>query len=311
MEKRRGFMLKKIFKKTDGVTLVEALVAIGLLSISISGLLLTVNSTLHAKKIKSVKSSLISQKEKIIETINSRNGWKNTVDQNNILCLKSTGINCASGSNEIAIYDGTITAGTFVKLTDVNANNLGFLQNQDLCNFSNADCEYRYLVSWKPICESGATCIRPLIEITGTLDIKTSVENVVLNKDLYSFKFIRGTLTSNSFVNCESLGGTFNTGTGQCELNGPGQVCPIGQIVVGLNANGTIICDALLDSACAPGEWARGVNPDGTLMCRPFVPGTCPAVPPTNGPTSDPTTIPTWDPGFSGDGGGGCGDGGC
>lgn len=298
--KKKETLVLKVINNKNGVSMVEALVAGVLLAIASSGFLATVNVIYNLKFANNVNDSIRMQKEKIIGVLNSRNSWLNIIDNNSINCLKAGGSSCAAGTYEIAVYDGENN-----KITDITANNFGYNKNLNSCVYTDPDCDFRFLVSWSPVCESPTSCRSPLIKISGTLEVKTGLSKVVPSANLYSFNFIRGTFSSNALVNCNSLGGVYNTAMDKCALPSSNQICPQGQIVVGINSDGTIHCEALMNSECPPNTYAKGVNPDGSLLCFPMA-GACTGNPP-NGFNPDPNS------GFStgdGDGGGDCGDGG-
>lgn len=254
--------------------------------------------------INNLKNNISVQKEKLIGLINTKNSWLKTVNNNSISCLQSNSLNCSVGSYELALYDSNN-----VKYSDISGNDFGNDRFLNSCSYSGSNCDFRYVISWSPICESVSSCINPLIRITGTLQVKPDIARFLPDTSKFDFNFIRGTISNNAYLNCESLGGTFDSATNKCSLPSSNQMCPQGQIVVGIDSNGTIICESLIDFECPVNTYAKGVNPDGTLMCFSFV-GACPVdgggnLAPPNGFNPDPTT------GFSfGGGGDGCGDGG-
>lgn len=298
-------MLGKFFNK-KGTTLVEVLVAAVLIAVASSGLLSALSAFYTQKAIKDIDNSIVSQKEKIIELLNARNSWTRIIANNGLTCLQSAGISCASGTQEIAVYDSNN-----IKLTDSSANDFGSDRYLNSCAFSGSNCDFRFLISWSPICESAATCMSPLIKVMGTLQVNSGISNLVPNPSKYDFNFIRGTISNNAVMNCQSLGGSYDSSTNHCFLPSANQTCPQGNIVVGINANGTIICEPLIDFECPANTYAKGVNPDGTLLCL-AIAGACPVdgsgnLTPPGGFNPDPNA------GFTtsvGGGDGGCGDGG-
>lgn len=265
-----------VFKKRDGLSIVETIVAIGLLSVGAFIALDSLRVSSIIKGGKNVNNVIKLQRDKLVGLLNTRNAWKMTVDSNNITCLRVSGTDCAVGIQNIALYDGSN-----VKMSDLAGNNLGYDVGLNLCDYSQSNCVFRFLIAWSPICESSTTCTNPLISVQGTFEMKPSLAESVKNPTGYNFKFIRGTFASNIIDNCQSIGGTYDYFIDRCTLPHSNQECPAGQIVVGITGTGNIICDRIMDNECTtPGTYAKGVNPDGTLVCYPLLPA-CPSTPPT------------------------------
>ena len=285
-----------------GYTIIESIVAIAIIGIGIGGFITFSVMILKNQRNLASETVIENKKNEIIQNLNSRVSWLKTINFNNIACLKRDGGNCSAvgGPFPIAVINGND-----VQLTDLAVGNRGFDKHSDFCVYGNANCPFRFLVSWSPICESAVSCKEPIVQISATLERTAEAEDQVPIAAAHNFNYIRGSFTIGSKDNCQSVGGTFDDATWKCLLPNNNQRCPDGRIVKGMNADGTIDCQPLVNSACAAGEYAKGVNPDGTLLCYPLA-GACTGNPP-NGYNPDPNS------GFSsggGDGGGDCGDGG-
>jgi type II secretory pathway pseudopilin PulG len=324
------FLMKRN-KRQSGATLVETLIAAGLIGIA-SSVLVSAISTAMDMKMKRQSSQVVSTfREKLIGSINSTNGWVETVSKNGITCLQAApgvlnppGCTGGNGWRRIRIFDGSPT-----QLTGWDDDNLGFDHQFKPCIFTDVNwCPFRFVVQWRPICESPASCVAPLIDIRGFLYVNERFkDHLTGGPGRFNFDFVRGVATSNAKRECLSLGGTFNDATSSCVLPTPVGTCPAGQIVVGIiNGSGQIECAPLTLNSCPSGSYVKGVDKSGNLICRCFTAATCPEAPPGGPnklaaiPGGDGTTAGSCaamgggggggDPGDGGGGGGGFGDSG-
>lgn len=112
------------FKKINqnGFSLVEVLIASALLSIAGLGLTLTVVNSLKIKATQQSNAAVSIFREKIIATVNSSNGWTETISKNGISCLAVGTTGCTGvGFGQIKLFDGS-----GVQLTGTTQDNFGF-----------------------------------------------------------------------------------------------------------------------------------------------------------------------------------------
>jgi hypothetical protein len=141
----------------------------------------------------------------IVQNLNTRISWVNTVTLNNIACLKSDGGNCTAVG---APFPLAVADGNGVVLTSVDANNVGFDKNGATCVYGAGLCHYRFLVFWAPVCENGVTCKAPIIQITALFQTTAEGAIQVPTASVHDFNYIRGSFTISSKENCQSIGGT-------------------------------------------------------------------------------------------------------
>ncbi|MBC7371675.1 MAG: type II secretion system protein [Bdellovibrionaceae bacterium] len=295
-----------IIKKFNqrGFSLVEVLIATALLSVAGLGLTLTVVNSLKIKANQQANAAVSLFREKIIATVNSTNGWIETISKNNISCLAVGTTGCSGvGFGQFKLFDGS-----GVQLTGLTQDNFGFNKDLTYCDYNLSTCPFRFVIGWSPICND-PTCLVPLIKFSGILEVKPDFTKVLADGMKYDFSFVRGVDFGNAKNQCDSVGGTFDPGTSTCDLNSVAGDCPVGQIVIGLQPNGQIECGPLLNDSCPVGTYGKGIRTDGKLICERFTTLTCPPYPPGGTNTASPGGGGA--DGGGGDGGGGdCGDGG-
>lgn len=299
----RRFLNYKMNSK--GFTLVEVMVAGGIVATSLAAAMGVIQYSYQFKKSIQTADRIEQHRERIMNSINSTQGWIRTIDANSIACLQAGNGGCASSTllQEISVLDGS-TAGK--RLSGLSSQNLGQSDRLEECNYLQEDCPFRYLIRWIPLCDTAA-CLNPLIRISGVLEVKDSLAKAVPYPKQYDFEFMRGISNNNAKEQCDNLSGSFDLVKNLCTLPGNGPPCPSGWVVSQVNTNGQVTCSPYVDVNCAAGTYAKGIKSDGTAMCFPMA-GACPMTP--AGVLVAPSGFADGAP-ISGDGGGGdCGDGG-
>lgn len=297
-------MRRVLIRKSKGFTIVETIVALGLILISVGASYGTITTAYSLKNKKQATDIIENIRASIVGTINSSGGWRSTIQSNPgvMACLQTT---ATSGCGAVAY---SLPQQFLVEYATGNlagmgytANSLGFDREGEVCNYlTNPQCAYRFRVFWNAICDNPA-CQFPLFNIRGTLDVKPAFAQIVPNPGRFSFEFVRGASENNAKDQCDLLNGTFNPATSVCTLQGNGVVCPDGQVVVGVsNSQGLIQCQPMFVSFTCPADhYIKGVNVNGTPICAPLAVACLP-----NFPNGYSDGAPSGD----GDGGGGdCG----
>lgn len=287
----RCFLNYKINRK--GFTLVEVMVASGIVVTAIAAALGVIQYSYQFKKSIQSADRIEQYRERVMNSINSTQGWLKTIDANNISCLQAGNGGCTSTLlQEISVWDGSSTG---KRLSGLGSQNIGQTAQLEECNYLDADCPFRYLVRWIPLCDTAA-CLNPLIRISGILEVKDSMAKAVPYPKQYDFEFMRGINNVNSKVQCDNLGGSLDLVTNRCTLPGNGPPCPTGWIVSQVQTSGQITCSPYVEISCPAGTYAKGINPDGTPICNPLA-SACPVTligtpAPPSGRDGGPVAVP-------------------
>lgn len=154
-------MEKKILRSEYGFSVVEALVAVGILTSIIGASLISSVSLQKSSASNARKSAFTTLSSNLMSVISQQNAWDLTKDKNSSMrCATFIPSKCPDGTRaEIALYnvDG-------VKITDPSNKNQGFTSEGEICNdFDGTDkaCRYRANVYWSIHCSSNETCQYP------------------------------------------------------------------------------------------------------------------------------------------------------
>ena len=99
-----------------GYSVIEILVAIGLVSLGVGGFI-AFSQVINKKQAKKTIENVIeNRKNLIVQNLNTRISWLNTVNLNNIACLKNNGGNCSTAGSPFPI---AVADGNNVLLTDI------------------------------------------------------------------------------------------------------------------------------------------------------------------------------------------------
>lgn len=293
-------MLQILEKKQNrGFTLVEIMVATGILLVGTMGLMTFVSAVKQMKTKTDTAELLIAKRAALMNVINSPKAWSQVVaDGSNpsLACLRyndSTSSNpgaqhaacdVSSAKGYLNISDGTLDAdGTRLYLASTSATKGFDLQGATCNNFDDTSgsgtCPYKYKVYWQAACSNGASsCNNPLVRISLQLDykptaaLKKSIGDISAAK--YNANFIRGNMLDNSMVNfCNAAGGTYNAVGDTCTLSMFGKSCGPGMAIQGINpVDNTMVCarfaaDLVGKTWCGPNEILRGLDISGNPVC--------------------------------------------
>lgn len=299
----RSFLNSKLNRK--GFTLVEVMVAGGIVATSLAAAMGVIQYSYQFKKSIQTADRIEQYRERIMNSINSTQGWIRTIDANGITCLQAGNGGCAGVPlQEISVLDGG-SAGK--RLSGLSSQNLGQSDQLEECNYLQADCPFRFIIRWIPSCDTAA-CLNPLIRISGVLEVKDSLAKAVPFPEQYNFEFMRGINNNNTKVQCDNLGGSFDLVNNRCILPGNGPPCPVGWIVTQVQTTGQVTCSPFVDVRCPDGFYLKGINPDRSAICNQMTNATCGAPPGPPGPPAPPSGR-DGDPGIPNGSEADCGDG--
>jgi len=264
--------MRKVLRRNSqrGFSLVEIVVSVGIIAMLMGGVATYVQVTAETKRKIDTGLSLAGVKESIIRNINSPGAWNVTIGKNpNLACLNYTSAGCNQGdTGTIAVYDiaGNLVAGS--------AANAGFDKFGKPCTTFSATggdnaCVFHFNIQWTAQC-SYMPCKDPQIKIDGTLTYSPSDPKLKdgVYVDRYNFSFFRSETIPNSLeAVCVSLGGAFNNVTNSCQFPWAGFNCGPGQMLRGLNMANFPNCYYPISLVCPAGQLLRAVQADGTPVC--------------------------------------------
>ncbi|MCB0343392.1 MAG: prepilin-type N-terminal cleavage/methylation domain-containing protein [Bdellovibrionales bacterium] len=234
----------------------------------------------------------------------------NGTDQNDTACLKdvANSFECKTAaentSNDIPNKIRAIVNSSNDLAYDLDIDNgRGFDKNGSACStYPSIECPIGVRAQWKPMIGAGCTtasCKSPTVTVEVTFEKYQGTGSFPVNIARYNFDLMRPGVPATVNTMCQSIGGTYDNATGLCALpsgDGTGQdpealceslngafvdggcsftnpavgSCPAGQMMTGINADGTKQCQPVnfvLGSACLPGQKEEGINADGSRVC--------------------------------------------
>lgn len=234
-------------KSNAGASLIETLVALGILSISFGGVALMVaNVSKSNQRIAEQRQKLIDR-HFLLKATQSPTIWQHSVKQTIEKrlsgyqeleqCYRSAN-GCAPPSDPNVWYD--------ITLFDEN--------DKEILAHSQG---FKYKVQWRPSCQYSAACKSPLIHIKA--QIQLSDQSLGANQVAFEMKVVSG-FAYNTYANfCNALGGEINQ-DGKCVFSFANKQCNSGEIVVSLNP---FQCRPLMIN---PG--GCGADPDNTVRIK-------------------------------------------
>lgn len=292
-----------ILKSKKGFSLVEVLVAAGLIGVVATGLISFSQFLNVAKKKSSVLDTIIKQRQTIIYSLRSsdalaRTGLANVPPINCLQTLQTCGSATPANAQYMMISVLDRTGGASSNLTDITPN-VGFGVDGLTCTtYPSIACPLRYEVFWKALC-SGAGCSAPQFMMLGRLKIDNPGDvGVPINSLELGFEITLGQMLGTYEQACTSLGGTYiPIDPPGCQLPAAGDCLPVAgaeQRVVGFNQiTKAPICRPYFQNyfrgaSCVPGQVMVGTDASFNPICVAIKPTTNLSIP-TNCQTFPPS----------------------
>lgn len=250
----------------NGLSLVEAMVTIGIIAISAIATMTLTKSNLNVQRQNRLINTFQSNHVRIQHLIKDQASWEATIDGNaSMACLKAPMTPCPAGTNVFDLYDAsTSTTPRFYSLNASNSGSRGFSEGGAVCNThasgGSADCPIAYRIEWAPQCPGGAyPCVDPSIQINVVPFYRPADNGSPVNVNNYSITgFIRTAsgLSKSFYIEDRKTGAN---GGGACsgtvqrtfnEVTTPANSDPYGLVNAGggtnfvINEAGTYRCTA-------------------------------------------------------------------
>lgn len=189
--------LKFIKSNNKGMSLVEVLVAAGLMALVAAGLVGTITAMNREQNNQVRLATFRELKSRIQFLITDQNSWNMTLKNNSSMdCLvQHTGsAPCTSGSaTDLVLYDSSgaafFTPPTHSTIPGAGSN--GFTDKGVPCTGFNGNagagldsCPISYKMIWEPICNSTSSCKNPLVRVTARMLYNPSSSAVVTSFSL-------------------------------------------------------------------------------------------------------------------------------
>lgn len=185
-------LVMSFLKNSKGFSLIEALLASGILCVGVASMAMFVDVFNKSNKQLNERDVVEAKKQEIISLILDRSNWAYTVTN-----TTNTSFDCIRQKTDCS---GLVGANSTFKvynskaalLLDTTPSTFGFNTSRKDCNTFNAsnpkpDCPYRYALTWEPICPSSGTCLKPRIKVFGTFYADLNTMNSLSTTKSLSF----------------------------------------------------------------------------------------------------------------------------
>lgn len=260
----------RIALRQAGFSLIETLIAVGLISIVAVGTFYLL--ALSASSERKADAWLDEYRTELRRALEDSVAWNNTLNDavnsdpasGPLTCLRNrTDCSAATvpGGLRIRVVDrnGQVISDTSSPTTGLTVNGMP-CNTFDQVNGDDA-CPYRISVWFSALCVTGCTNPEFLINARFFHRPRTNSQNVAV----YNFRVYRNAMTDTVSATCLNQGGAF--GTGQCTVD-PAAPCPAGEAITGFDGNNRKICGQVAANyACPADEFLQGADDWGNPIC--------------------------------------------
>lgn len=231
-----------VLRRQNGFSLVEVLVAIGIISVILLVASGVMQSMTELKTRVAKVAGLFGVPTEIRECINDEESWRATIaDPANpsMACLRNrrpcNPATIAAGPNYIKVMRSVLVNGTRTAIPCVpgyttlpGVDTSGFTKDGAVCTgfatAGNDQCPFRYNVRWSATCAGGqATCMNPVIRINGNMNVGTADTRNGVTAALrrYAMSAVRGRADTVRYFTLEERRPTGQiVDTGFCNMTG-------------------------------------------------------------------------------------------
>lgn len=254
-----------ILKNSSGFTLVEIMVAMGLMGVITLGVMSQMKNMAQGQATSEMKVEELEMKRIILSTLSDRNACKTTFQSANI----GQSISKIQNSAGTAIYQvGNTYGNKTLKITDIKTEDTGVIQNG-----TRVVKLHVRIQKMKKIIKANVK------DIMIKLNVKAADATSVITD---CFSDTEEIINSSIQQACTSIGAVWDTSTGQCQLPGcsSGQIlqaitpsgpvckqigCTLGQVYVGVDSSGVPVCKTITCSVV--GTYFTGLDSSGNPVC--------------------------------------------
>ena len=278
--------------KENGFSVVEVLVALGLLSIVGVGTSTMVFNMMSSNNYVTMGNAALNLRTELTSILSDDRAWVNTINDTTVNpdassafgCLR-TSTACAAGVYPFTpkLVNNTLFRATYDPQTLAAR---GFNANGAICNtysaaVPNDSCPVRYTFTWQPICPAAGPCIRPQIRIRLIFNFSATNKYAQLNPERYgNDNIVLGNQASMySESSCILMGGAWNSAT---------QVCTPAKVIITcvrssyscipeatcatLSGGSTPTCGAYDGVNCTCSAFITQCTANGSCTCPPINP---------------------------------------
>lgn len=215
---RRQHLRNTLHQGERGITILESLLAMGMMVGLMAVIFTAVDMGLGSSKSVLIESAIVEHHQRVIDAIGDSRAWHVTLNhpanKGVLNCLKNR-ISCKNEGGEFDLLDrkGQVIIDT-LKATK------GFKLDGSPCDSFSAErgnnaCPLKYVLQWRPICSTPG-CQDPQVQIVGQIRYKPATGRIPLNLKAREFAFVRQQSTFSLQTSCEAAFGKW-TGSA-CEL---------------------------------------------------------------------------------------------
>lgn len=217
----------KVFNKNNsGMSIIEVIVAIGLLSIVGVGVSSLIGNMMTNNNYATMGNSALNLKAELTAILSDERAWKNTYTDAatnpdataNLGCIRA-GTDCAALIGVESPFIPKLNSNTLFRGGYTAAATQGFDVNGVMCNaYPSNTCLMRYTFTWQPICPASGVCIKPSVRIRLIFTFNAAATSTKLSPQRYgNDNIIVGSDTSSyTESSCILIGGSWNPTTQVC-----------------------------------------------------------------------------------------------
>ena len=232
-------------KKNNGLSMVEVLILVGLISVISAGVITVAQQFIRMQSQNNQKMMAVELRDELKKTISDQAAWNKTISDLSLNpdgsvhfdCIRNS-TDCSSVASAVPIYDfipKTATDTVYKNTYNPIANpNQGFSTDGTVCNtfapstvVATTNCAFRFTFKWAPDCTGFAlgTCIDPRVIVSISFS-HNPVPGIIIipsgttDPNSISKVFMRGlefdNLTLQSICYAYGPGSSYNPLTGRC-----------------------------------------------------------------------------------------------
>lgn len=220
-----------IENKKNGFSIIEVLVALGLLSIVGIGATSMILNMMSSNDYVIMGNSALNLKSELTALLNDKRAWTATIADTatnpnataQFACLRNS-TDCAALTSTYPFTPKMITNNFFRSNYNPQTNpDQGFNKNGIVCatystTTPNDACPMQYTFTWQPLCPATGMCIDPPVRIRLIFNFSSTSKLTTLNPERYGNDNIIIGSNSSTYTesSCIIIGGVWNTATQTC-----------------------------------------------------------------------------------------------
>jgi hypothetical protein len=166
------------FRCEKGVSIIAVMVMLGSVGIAMAVFMarLEASKSMHVRS--SAKMNFQMARTEMLTHVNNLTVWDETIAQNPVL-------NCFRNSTCTDVLAHDLVLYSISKLPISGGTSAGFDIMGRACKTAADNCAVKVHVQYRPMCDAAATCLNPLIEVTGRFVNSNLLQTPPVSLELY------------------------------------------------------------------------------------------------------------------------------